>query len=39
MSEYINGIKILKYSGWEEFALKRIKECRDKEIKEIYRMN
>ena len=31
MTEFIGGIRILKYYGWEEFALKRIFDIRKKE--------
>ena len=36
MTEYINGIRILKYYGWEQFALKNISEIRKQEAEIIF---
>jgi hypothetical protein len=36
LTEYINGIRILKYYGWEEYALNNIKEVRAIESEKIF---
>lgn len=36
MSEYINGMRILKYQGWELFALSNINEVRKGEAQTIF---
>lgn len=36
MNEYINGIKIIKYYGWENFAINTVTGVRDIESSFLY---
>lgn len=36
MTEYINGMRILKYQGWEQFAIDNIQTLRKQEAKQIF---
>lgn len=37
MNEYVTGIRILKYYGWEKMAENKILSARDKEAVFIYK--
>ena len=37
INEYIDGIRILKYYGWEYFALKNIGTARDQEVQLMFK--
>lgn len=35
MTEFLDGIRVIKFSAWEEYFLKRIKKVRDQELGEL----
>lgn len=37
LKEYIDGIKLLKYNGWEQLILNKLEEVRSKEIQMIFK--
>ena len=37
INEYIDGIRILKYYGWEDFALNNIASVRHNEVKLLFK--
>ena len=39
LKEYIDGIKLLKYNGWEQLILNKLEEVRSKEIQMIFKQH
>ena len=35
MTEFLDGIRVIKFSAWEEYFMKRIKKVRDQELGEL----
>jgi ATP-binding cassette subfamily C (CFTR/MRP) protein 1 len=38
IAEYISGIRVIKYYGWENFAFKKINEIRQNETYQLFRL-
>ena len=38
IAEYISGIRVIKYYGWENFAFKKINDIRQNETYQLYRL-